>query len=220
MSLHWTAKAPGDVYRYTWTPPLAPGDSLSSFTASATGATIDLSEQDGDDAVLFVSGGTAGATAVFTFTALTTDGETLTETVYLPIRASANGFSYTARDIVEFALRKVVGNGNTAEADEAEDALERLNDMLAMWRIDGLDIGIAGPLALGTTIAVRDEFIPAVKFNLRVACHSHYDVPVDAYDASMAESTKRLIGSVLLNLSDLTIARSLSGNASTAADLF
>ena len=29
MALTWTAKAPGDVYRYTWTPALADGDTLA-----------------------------------------------------------------------------------------------------------------------------------------------------------------------------------------------
>ena len=70
MALTWTAKAPGAVYRYSWTPALADGDGLAGYTVSASGATIDSEALDGDAVVLFVSGGTAATTATFTFTGL------------------------------------------------------------------------------------------------------------------------------------------------------
>tara|TARA_R110002020_G_scaffold91693_2_gene222621 strand:+ start:3272 stop:3976 length:705 start_codon:yes stop_codon:yes gene_type:complete len=45
----------------------------------------------------------------------------------------------TARDIIKSALRKiqVLGKGASLDSDEAQDGLEALNDMLAIWSAEG-----------------------------------------------------------------------------------
>ncbi len=45
----------------------------------------------------------------------------------------------TARDIIEASLRKlhVLGKGSALDNDEAQDALEALNDMLSIWSAEG-----------------------------------------------------------------------------------
>lgn len=176
MALTWAAKAPGDVYRYTWSPPLAYGDGLASYTASVSGAVIDNEAMEDNSVVLYVSGGTAGATAAFTLEAISDQGEVLTETVYLPIVANTAGA--TVREICEFALRKVYGKDETPEASAMSDAIERLDDMLRMWAATGADVGAAFPLAEATILRARPSFLTAIKNNLIIQIADLYDLPV------------------------------------------
>lgn len=177
MALTWAAKAPGAIYRYTWTPPFVDGDGLAAFTASASGAVIDSAVADGDAVVLYVSGGTAGTTATFTFTADSNQGEAFSETVYLPIVAPA-ATGMTARDVCEFALRKVYGKDETPEASALTDALERLNDMLRVWAATGADVGATFPLEAATVIYCKPEYQSAIKHNLIVQLADLYDLPI------------------------------------------
>jgi hypothetical protein len=176
MALTWAAKAPGDVYRYTWTPPLADGDGLASYTASVSGATIDTDSMEDNSVVLYVSGGSAGTTASFTLSADTNEGETLTETIYLPIVATTAGI--TVRAVCEFALRKVYGKDETPEASAMSDAIERLSDMLRMWAATGADIGATFPLVEATVLYCQPAFQGAIKNNLIVQLADLYDLPV------------------------------------------
>lgn len=220
MAIYWTAKPVDAVYRYTWTPPVADGDAVSSFdVVSSTGATIDGSELVGDDVVLFISGGVVGTAAVFELIAYTDDGEELPETIYLPIKDGGAVSGQTARDVCDFALRKIVGDGETASATQLGIALELLNDTLALWRIDGLDLGL-GILAANDDVVLPDEYTTALKYNLRLACHAHYGADLGPFDVNMADTSKRLIGNRLLQLSDLTMPATLSRPRDSVADLF
>lgn len=220
MAQHWAAKAPTEIVERRWPVPLAEGDGISTVTAVGTGVTVNSDDYDLTEAVVVLSGGSAGATGSVEVTVVTVDGNTHVETFYIPIRLTTNAFTYTARDVVNFALRKVVGNGNDPESTEADDALERLNDMLADWRMDGCDIGVPAPLALGTTLAIPDEYVSALKFNLRIACHDHYDAPITAYDADRADRGKRNIINRLTRFGDLSSPFGLSSTNDTVADLF
>lgn len=199
MALTWTAKAPGAVYRYSWTPALADGDGLASYTVSASGATIDSEALDGEAVVLFVSGGTAATTATFTFTAVSDQGEEFSEKVYLPIVApDATGM--TVRDVCEFALRKVYGKDETPEASALSDARERLDDMLRTWGWTGADVGASFPLADASVLYVRPEFQQAIKANLILEIADLYDLPISIKTAQNALRGMQLIKSA--NLSD------------------
>lgn len=199
MALTWTAKAPGAVYRYSWTPALADGDGLASYTVSVSGATIDSEALDGDAVVLFVSGGTAATTATFTFTAVSDQGEEFSEKVYLPIVApDATGM--TVRDVCEFALRKVYGKDETPEASALSDAMERLDDMLRAWGWTGADVGASFPLAEASVLYVRPEFQQAIKANLILEIADLYDLPISIKTAQNALRGMQLIKSA--NLSD------------------
>jgi hypothetical protein len=166
MALTLSAKDPQEVVRYAWAPALADGDGIASFTLTETGCTIDSEEIVGCEVVFFVSGGAAGTIGSIVATAVTNDGETLEDTLYLPIQASSLAFDDTAQDIVSFALRKVKGVRGTASAGEASDALERLNQMLAAWRLKGADVGAMLPLALVSRLYCEDAFLDAIKANL------------------------------------------------------
>lgn len=177
MAVNWSAKAPGSVFRYTWVPDLADGDSISAatLTVSAGDAVIDSYEEDGEGVTAYLSGGTAGTTTVIAGSVVTSDGETLTETIYLPILTSALTLGYTGQDIAEFALRKVAGNGVTPDASETADALERLSDMLASWAGRGADLGVALPVTSSTTLYISDAHASAVKNNLILQLADLYD---------------------------------------------
>lgn len=170
MALFWTAKPGNAVYRYSWQPPLAEGDSLTIYTVTGTGATIVEEAWNGSEVVIYVGGGTAGQTAEFVFSADTTQGETLSETVYLPIVASAAQIADTARDYVHFALRKVTGLRGSVTAAELDDALERLNTIVASWRTTGADIGAPFPITANTVIYCPDYAVSALRHALLIEC--------------------------------------------------
>jgi hypothetical protein len=210
--MNWTAKSPAEVVERRWTPPILDGDSIASVVAVGTGITVDSDDYDGNDAVVVLSGGTAGAEATVALTVTTTEGLVFAATFYIAVRAGAAALGYTASDICAFALAKIAGDGETSTASQSAVALERLNDMLAMWRIDGLDIGVAGVLALASTIDVPDEYVPAIKWNLRLLCHEHYGVLIDAFDVSMAERSRALVANSLLDIPDLAFDRTITLN--------
>lgn len=174
MAVTWPAKAPNSVIRYSWTVPLQDEDTLSSYTAAVSGAVIDDEGVDGADIVLYVSGGTAATTATFTLTALTANGETIEETIYLPIIASTAVFGHTAQDIVDFGLRPIVGMFRDPTDDQRADALEWLNGLLAEWKAQGADTGATLPLILTTPLEVPDEYILGIKAAARTLIAEQY----------------------------------------------
>jgi hypothetical protein len=177
MAIYLRVKAPSAVTRYEWAFPVRDGDGLATFvpTVSSGTAVIDSYETEGDTGVLIVSGGTAGAVTVIGLVATTNEGETLTDTAYLPVIASTNALGNTGTDIAAYILRKVTGNGETASADELNDCLERVSDMLATWKLQGADLGIPLPVTTSTEFICEDAFIQAVKANGILAVMDLYD---------------------------------------------
>jgi len=175
MAQSWAAKAPTEVVERRWAVPVGDGDGLSSFARSASGVAIDSYSTEGDDAVLVLSAGTDGTTASITLTATTSRGKTLVETFYLPIQVSTVAIGNTVRDVCDFALRKIVGNGVDPDDTELTDARERLTDMLAAWKAQGADVGVPLPLANGDTLDCPDEFVSAIKNNLILELADLYD---------------------------------------------
>lgn len=209
MALTLTAKPDGAEYTYTYTVPVADGDSVASYTLTETGCTIVSDELNGNDIEFLLSGGVAGVTGTVAVVAVTNFGETLVETLYIPIRSSENTASNTVSDVIAFAVRPLVGYGADADADLQADGLETLNAMISLWRIDGLDIGIPGQLALTDDLVIDDAFLTAVKYNLRVAMSEQFGRPVVAYEAQTAAQSKALVGNVLFNPADLTFEPAL-----------
>lgn len=176
MAQAWPAKAPTAVRKYDWTPvPDQPIDSVSVVVTTGT-ATVS-SDVTGDTATFTVTGGADGVVQVFTLTA-TSGTETIVETAYLPIETSANKLGQTVRDVCLFGLRKIVGINEEPDADELADAIERLNDMVAMWRETGADMGLELPLLEADVLLISDAGYSALKFNLRNALHDFYGEPL------------------------------------------
>jgi hypothetical protein len=205
MAQTWPAKAPTEIVERRWAVPLADGDSITGVSASATGVTVTSDDHELDEAVLVLSAGSDGTEASVTVTVTTNDGNTHVETFFIAIRATVADFTTTARDVVAFALRKIVGTAGDADAVEMDDGLELLNGMLATWRINGMDVGVASPLAAADTLDVPDEFVLPIKFALRKLCHSTYEAPLTTTDEQMAMDGERLIANRLLALGDLSM---------------
>lgn len=174
MAAILTAKAPTEVVERRWTVPVDADDSPASVSLTASGVTVDAYEFEGNELVLTLSGGTAAATGSIVATVTTDQGRTLVDTIYVPIIASASQIADTARSYAEFALRKIIGIGNTPEASELADALQRLEGIVAEWRAGGADIGATMPLEAETVIYCPDWAVSALRYNLLVACAPIY----------------------------------------------
>jgi hypothetical protein len=219
MAQHWAAKAPTEIVERRWAVPLAQGDSISTVSALGTGVTATSDGNQLDDAVVVLSAGSAGTEASVVVTVTTRNGNTHVETFLVAIRAQAAAFGNTVRDIAGFALRKITGVGETPEAAELADAVELLNGMLATWRIDGLDIGVAGVLTANDTLDVPDEFVMPVKYSLRRLCHSTYNEPLAPIDEFMASEGQRLIANRLLDMLDLVMPANLTRRCGNVAEI-
>lgn len=198
MALTLAAKAPASVYRYTWTVPVADGDRAATATATVSSGTASILTQELSNNALtfFVTGGAAGETTVIAVTSATNDGETIADTLYLPIRSSANTLGNTGRDIVDFAIRKVTGGD--MDAEQLADGLERLSDMLASWSRQGADIGVAWPVGADDAILADDATISAVKNNLILRLVDRYEFNPSPFVVEEARRGLQLVKASLL----------------------
>lgn len=177
MAIALNSKAPSAVVRYSWDAPELEGDSILSATVSVTSGTavIDAFSLENDILFFTVSGGALGETSIISVSAQTADGETLPDTLYLPIRPTTNQFSYTVRDVCNYALRKIVGAGGSATSDEMSDATEELSDMLAGWASEGADLGVKLPCDPSDVLYAPDWSIDGIKQNLKVRVFDLYE---------------------------------------------
>lgn len=186
-----SAKVATEVVTRRWT---VPGEDLpTAVSTSASGVTVDASTVDGADVVLTLSGGTSAATGSVVATVTTAAGQTLIETLYVPIVASEAHTADTARNYINFALRKIVGLGIDPSADELADGLERLNAIVARWRKTGADIGAAYPIDASTVIYCPDWAVGALRYNLLVECASIYGAEPSPFEYEQARRGLQLI---------------------------
>lgn len=196
MSVHLAPKAPSDIADRDWTPKEGEGVASASFSVSTGTATVEH-EVQGEIVVLTITGGAAGVTQVIAATAVLSNGETITETIYIPVLASANALAQTGQDIATFALRKVFGRRQPTSTAQ-DDALERLTDMLAAWTSQGADLGIPLPVTNTTDFYCADAHISAIKNNLIIALVDLYEFTPSPFVAQMARSGLALIKTDML----------------------
>lgn len=162
------------VHLYTWEPPLAEGDAIASYTLTPTGIAIDDDELVDGTIKMFLSGGTNGTTGSIAAAVQTEFGETLVETIYVPIVTASSITAVTGQELVDYALRPIVGIGASPTTAETNDALEWLNDMLAMWAATGADVGATFPIVAATVIYAPEQHLGAIKNNLRLLVAEQY----------------------------------------------
>lgn len=187
MAQVWAAKAPTEIVERSWEVPTGESDSVDSFVTSASGVAIDAEESNGGTVVLTLSAGSVGATATVDITVTTKNGLVIVERFYLPIRTATNALADTARNVCDFALRKVAGVGETADSDELADAIECLTDMLAEWAAEGADLQAKLPVDAEDTFFAPDWSIGAIKACLRAKMHDFYGVPLSFDDMKSAQ---------------------------------
>lgn len=188
------SKTANDSKTYTFAPDLPDGDDIASFATVASGVTVAVSEEiDGNSIQYRLSGGTAGQTGSLTVTVTTTGGDTLEYTIYIPIIASPAQIADTARSYIEFALRKISGIGETPDADELDDALERLNAMVARWRAGGADIGAPFPLTASSVIYCPDWAVTGLRYGLMMECADLYSYQPTPMEYELARRGVQMI---------------------------
>lgn len=193
MTIFFTPKTSGEVVERRWTVPVDAGDAPGSVSLSVSGVTVDSSAFEGNDLVFVLSAGTAAATGTITATVTTEKSRTLVETIYIPIIESAAQIANTARDYVNFAMRKIVGIGETPEAAELDDALAILSALIAGWRAGGADIGAAFPIDANTVIYCPDYAVSALRYNLLVEVAQGYGSEVTAVEYGQARRGPQLV---------------------------
>lgn len=174
MAVMLGVKPASAIQLFAWKPALVGGDSISSYTLTPTTVAVEAAHTTDDEIQMFVSGGVAGNVYPIAASVETGLGETLKETLYVPVSGPGNGFTDTAQTVVDFALRPIVGISGTPTANERADALEWLNGMLAEWSAIGADVGAPLPLALADTIYANDSWVLGIKNNLRVLVAEQY----------------------------------------------
>ncbi len=187
------AKVAEEVVQRAYVVPLDKDDNISSVSATATGITVISTEIENDEVLINLSGGTTAQTASVVLTVTTDEGRTLIETLYVPIIASAAQIADTAREYVNFALRRIIGNGETPSADELSDGIERLNAMIAEWRGSGADIGASFPITADTVIYCPDYAVNALRYNLLIDVANLYGEPVTQMEAMKARQGLSLV---------------------------
>lgn len=189
MADYLAAIGPAETVERRWAAPVVDGDGAQSVALSVSGITA-TAELDGDEVVFTLSAGTLG-TAYVDVTVTTSAGSILVERLYIPVVANTSGV--TVQDIVSFALRKVTGSGETPDADQAADALERLADMLDEWRVTGADVGAPRPLTLPTVLYSPHSHVSAIKNNLIVRLSDLYGLEITPSVANAAVRGLQLV---------------------------
>jgi hypothetical protein len=176
MAEYLDAIGVGETVERIWLAPIDEGDSAQSVTLVATDITASA-ELRGDEVVLTLSAGVAGKVASIAVTVNTSQNRVHKQVLSVPVLA-LSGSGQTVQDIVNFAMRKVKGFGETPDGEQAADALERLSDMLEEWRMTGADVSAPRPLSLNTVIPCKHSHISAIKNNLIVRLSDIYNEPV------------------------------------------
>lgn len=189
MSLTWPAKDPDTTLDFTWEVPLDDGDSLTDATLELISGTavIESKGLDGAFATWVISGGTAGEVNEFKATATTAAGREPEETIYLAIGDSNGLIADTARDYCAFALTKIPGIGNDADAAELDLAIKCLNGMLAEWKASGADVGAAFPITANTPIRCPEWMVSAIRYNLMIAVYPFFGAEMAPQDVMAAK---------------------------------
>jgi hypothetical protein len=94
----------------------------------------------------------------------------------------------TARDLITMSLRSigVLHSGETPSAEEANDGLVTLNQMLNSWLYEGIDLEFI-PLTLNDTVPYPDDHIGPFRWNLALRLSPDYGIAVTPAVAAMAK---------------------------------
>jgi len=116
----------------------------------------------------------------------------------------------TALELIQKAARLIgmTAQGQTLSAEEAQDGLSALNEMLHAWALEGIILGHTD-LALGDTVNLPSEYTMGVRYNL--ALEMAADIPTDppVYVVQKSISTKNAIRNDNITPGKLTVDAAL-----------
>ncbi len=95
----------------------------------------------------------------------------------------------TARDLITMSLRSlgVLHSGETPSAEEANDGLDTLNQMLNSWIYEGIDLEYTTISSLNTELPYPDDHIGPFRWNLALRMAPDYGIGVTPAIAAMAK---------------------------------
>jgi hypothetical protein len=118
--------------------------------------------------------------------------------------------SIKARDLITRSMRRIniVARGEVATAEEAEDGLITLNELLHSWETDGIHIGHTD-LTLDSDVELPDSHIRGLRLLLAMELASEYEKPIDGVTIAQADRAKRQLIAEYMVVPDSTFDRSL-----------
>jgi hypothetical protein len=118
--------------------------------------------------------------------------------------------SIIARDLITRSMRKInlVARGEVATAEEADDGLITLNELLHSWETDGIHIGHTD-LTLDSEIQLPDSHIRGLRLLLALELASEAEKVVDAITIAQADRAKRQLIAEYLVVPDTRFDRTL-----------
>jgi hypothetical protein len=115
-----------------------------------------------------------------------------------------------ARDLITRSMRRinVLARGEVATAEEAEDGLVTLNELLHSWETDGIHIGHTD-LALDSEIELPDSHIRGLRLLLAMELASEFEKVIDNVTIAQADRAKRQLIAEYMVVPDAKFDRSL-----------
>lgn len=112
----------------------------------------------------------------------------------------------TIAELVTRALQLagVVGMNRAPSAPEMNDGIATMNEMLAAWALDGMDMGL-GTLVQTDENLIDDAFVKGIRYNLAVELAGSHGIlsELPASVAVEAEAQKELIRAALSDIDNL-----------------
>jgi hypothetical protein len=118
----------------------------------------------------------------------------------------------TARELITQSLRTlgVLHSGETPSAEEANDGLTSLNQMLNAWIYDGIDMEFSTLTSLNDVIGYPDDQIGPIRYNLAVVMSPDYGVPITPAMVALAQQGYLQMKRAYLSIPTLSVDSALS----------
>lgn len=103
--------------------------------------------------------------------------------------------AYTNLDVINGALRElnVIAENQNASAEQGSQCLEKLNELLEMWKEVGIDFGWYEQSSTAGNAPIPDYARTAVRTSLAILCASQYGASVSTELASVADRAYGLL---------------------------
>lgn len=97
----------------------------------------------------------------------------------------------TNLDVITEAMQKanIINEKETPSGTQGEKGLTLLNDLMADWEEDGIELGFYPQTSLSGTIPVDDRHLRGVKYNLARAMAADYGIDLPSETVRIAELT-------------------------------
>jgi len=124
----------------------------------------------------------------------------------------------TALDVVNRVAKtsKILAAGEALAAEDAQDILDSLNEMLHSWELEGIALGHSD-MELTDDVYLPDSMLRAIRWNLSLEISGEYGIDITPIQMGFADAGKRAIQAYYGNPGTLEVPDDLAtiGNATT-----